>query len=141
MRLIAKITAWSLVLLVLCATSAPAAAPVSQTFEAPVDRVWTVVQGLLKQFDWETDKADRSLGWITTESRRLEGEDYGVYAKGTRHRLIINVKAAGEKRTTVSVERAVFKRERILWMDKDEPLTASDQEVEKAFLAAIAKSL
>jgi len=114
---------------------------VSQTFEAPVDRVWTVTEALLKQFGWEIDKADRSIGWIETGSRMVEGENYGVYAKGLRHRLRINVRAAGAGRTSVGIERTVFKRERILWMDKDEPVETTDRRVEKEFLADIGKSL
>jgi hypothetical protein len=39
------------------------------------------------------------------------------------------------------VERTVFKRERILWMDKDEPVTATDSTVETALLDAIGKAL
>lgn len=127
---------------VLClARAGSAGEPVSQTFAAPADRVWAVTEALLKQFGWDIDKADRSIGWIETESRRVEGEDYGVYAKGLRHRLRINVKASGSDRTTVAVERTVFKRERILWMDKDEPVTTTDQSVEKKFLADLGKSL
>jgi uncharacterized lipoprotein len=118
-----------------------AAGPVSQSYVAPVDRVWATTLAVLKQLGWDVDKSDRSIGWITTESRRVDGEDYGVYAKGTRHRLTLHVKAAGDNRTTISVEREVFKRERILWMDKDEPVTVSDHEVEKALLAAIERSL
>lgn len=127
--------------LLLLAAPAFAAEPVTQTFAVPVDRVWRTAEAVLRQFGWDIDKADRSIGWIETASRRVEGEDYGVYAKGTRHRLRINVRAAGEGRSAVSVERVLFKRERILWMDKDEPLTAPDQKVEKDFLAAVAKSL
>jgi hypothetical protein len=70
----------------------------------------------------------------------VDGEDYGVYAKGTRQKLKINMKPAGN-RTSVTVERTVFKRERILWIDKDEPIQVMDQSVEKNILAAIAKSL
>jgi len=114
---------------------------VSQTFEAPVDRVWTVTEALLKQFGWDIDKEDRVIGWIETDSRSLEGGDYGVYAKGVRHRLRINIRPAGEGRTTVGVERTVFKRERILWMDKDEPVATTDQSVEKKFLADLGHSL
>jgi hypothetical protein len=51
------------------------------------------------------------------------------------------MRAAGDKATTVGVERTVFKRERILFVDKDEPLTATDRDVEKALLSAIAKAL
>src|SRR5437879_7424757 len=106
-----------------------AAEPVSETYGVPLDKAWSVTQAVLKQLGWDIDKADRSIGWITTDSRRVEGqgEDWGVYAKGARHRLTITMKAEGDKRTNVAVERAVFKRERILWMDKDEPVTAPDQ--------------
>jgi hypothetical protein len=127
---------------VLCLAGAGSAGePVSQTFPAPVDRVWAVTEALLKQFGWDVDKVDRAIGWIETDSRAVEGGDYGVYAKGVRHRLRINIRAAGEGRTTVGVERTVFKRERILWMDKDEPVATTDQSVEKKFLADLGHSL
>lgn len=129
-------------LAVLCLAGAGSASEaVSQTFAAPVDKVWAVTEAVLKQFGWKIDKADRSIGWIETESRVVEGEDYGVYAKGLRHRLRINVKAAGDNRTTVSVERMLFKRERILWIDKDEPVPNPDQSVETRLLTDIGKSL
>ena len=117
--------------------------PVSHTFSAPIDRVWTTTERLLRQLGWDIDRADRSIGWMTTESRRVEGqgEDYGVYAKGIRHRLTVIMKPAGDKRTSVAVERALFKRERILWMDKDEPVVAPDQKVEKDLIAAIERAL
>jgi hypothetical protein len=121
--------------------TAAAAEPVSQTYAASSEQVWRTAEAVLKQFGWDIDKADRSIGWITTDSRGLEGGDYGVYAKGTRHRLRIHIKPEGERRTTVSVERMVFKRERILWMDKDEAIPAADQSVEKSLLSAIEKSL
>jgi hypothetical protein len=114
---------------------------VSQTFAAPVDRVWAVTEAVLKQFGWKIAKADRSIGWIETESRVVEGEDYGVYAKGLRHRLRINVRSAGEGRTTVSVERTLFRRERILWVDKDEPVSNTDRAFETKLLTDIGKSL
>lgn len=129
-------------LAVLCLAGAGSASDaVGQTFAAPVDKVWAVTEAVLKQFGWKIDKADRSIGWIETESRVVEGEDYGVYAKGLRHRLRVNVKAAGDNRTTVSVERTLFKRERILWIDKDEPVPNPDQSVETKLLTDIGKSL
>jgi uncharacterized lipoprotein len=132
------------VLVVTLALWAPATAaePVAQTFNAPMERVWTTVEAVLKQLGWDIDRKDRTIGMITTESRRLEGEDYGVYAKGLRHRLTVHVKAASENRTTVTIERDAFRRERILWIDKDEPAnTGSGTEVQRAVLAAIAKAL
>ncbi len=115
--------------------------PVARTFDAPPDRVWAVTEAVLKHLGWEIDKADRSVGLITTDSRRIEGEDFGVYAKGIRHRLHLLVKPAGGNRTTVTIERAVFRRERILFVDKDEPLTSTDTTVQRGVLDAIAKSL
>jgi hypothetical protein len=117
------------------------ASPPTQTFSGSLDKVWDVAQAVLKQLGWDIEKSDRSIGWITTDSRTVEGEDWGVYAKGTRHRLVVKLKAATPTRTTVSVERSVFKRERILWVDKDEPLTVTDQTVERALLVEIGKAL
>ena len=134
----------AMLLLVVIASVAPAAEPVAQTFNAPVDRVWTVTEAVLKQLGWEIDKKDRTIGMIGTDSRSVEGENYGVYAKGVRHRLTLYVKAASDNRTTVTVEREVFKRERILWIDKDEPFAASassNRDVERSILSAIGKAL
>ncbi len=128
-------------LLLLTAAGSASAGPVSRTFAVSADHAWTTAERVLKILGWDIDKTDRSIGWITTDSRRVEGEDYGVYAKGMRHRLRINVKAEGDKRTTVTVERTVFKRERILWIDNDESVTTTDQTVEKDVLAAIERSL
>jgi uncharacterized lipoprotein len=131
-----------LVLVLALAAPAVAAEPVAQTFNAPMERVWTTVEAVLKQLGWDIERKDRSIGMITTESRRLEGEDYGVYAKGTRHRLTLHVKAASENRTTVTVERDTFRRERILWIDKDEPANVGGgTEVQRSVLSAIAKAL
>jgi hypothetical protein len=132
----------ALALTLALATHAAAAEPVAQTFNAPIDRVWTAVEAVLKQLGWDIDRKDRTIGMITTESRRLEGEDYGVYAKGLRHRLTLHVKAVAPNRTTVTVERDTFRRERILWIDKDEPANAGGgAEVQRSVLASIAKAL
>jgi hypothetical protein len=138
-----KIVTCVLLLVLALATAAPAAEPVAQTFNAPGDRVWLVMEAVLKQLGWDIDRKDRTIGMLTTDSRRLEGEDYGVYAKGTRHRLTLYVKGASDNRTTVTVEREVFKRERILWIDKDEPVAtaAKDRDVERSILAAIGRAL
>jgi hypothetical protein len=129
------------ILALLLAVPATAAGPVEFTYNAPVDRVWDKTEGVLKVLGWDIDKADRSVGIITTDSRRVEGENYGVYEKGLRHRLRLSVRAAGDNRTTVSVERTVFKRERILFVDKDEPVNDSSTQVEKSLLDAIGKAL
>jgi uncharacterized lipoprotein len=136
-----KVVVSLLLLMAMLAGTAAAAGPVERTFPAPVDRVWATTLSVLKVLGWDIDKEDRSIGFITTDSRRVEGEDYGVYAKGTRHRLRLQIKAIDNARTGVSIERELFKRERILFVDKDEPLTATDQNVEKALLDAIGKAL
>ena len=138
-----KRTAWLLAMTLALAVPASGAEPLVRTFAAPVERVWGVTEAVLKTLGWDIDKSDRTIGIITTDSRRVEGEDYGVYAKGVRHRLQLQIRPAASDRTTVSVERTVFKRERILWMDKDEPvLTSADKhDVERSILAAIAKAL
>ena len=124
------------------ASPAIAAEPVAQTYNAPIERVWATVEAVLKQLGWDIERKDRSIGMITTESRRLEGEDYGVYAKGTRHRLTLHLKAASENRTIVTVERDTFRRERILWIDKDEPANVGGgTEVQRSLLSSIGKAL
>jgi len=123
------------------AVSAFAGEPVSQTFAASPDKMWTVANSVLKQMGWDIEKSDQAGGWINTESRTVGGEDYGVYAKGTRHRLTVRLKPVGTGQTAVTVERTLFNRERILWIDKDEPLMTTDQTVEKAVLTEIGKAL
>ena len=135
-----KIVAFVLVSLVALIPPADAGSA-SQTFSVSLDRAWSTTEKVLDVLGWEIDKNDRTVGWLTTDSRKLDGEDYGVYAKGTRHRLRIHLKAEGGNRTTIMVERSVFKRERILWIDTDEPLATQDQTVERGVLAAIGKSL
>ena len=114
----------------------------TRVFNAPMDRVWAVAKSNLKSLGWDVDKEDREVGWMVTDSRRLEGDDFGVYAKGTKHRLRLIFKSLDSgKKTSVTVERKVWKNERILWMDKDEPIQTTDQTVQKSLLAAIRKSL
>ena len=136
-----RIVAFVLATLVVALVAPVDAGSASQTFPVTLDRAWSIAEKVLKVLGWDLDKVDRSIGWITTDSRKLEGEDYGVYAKGTRHRLRIHFRAEGAKGTTVTVERSVFKRERILWIDNDETVTTQDQRVERELLATIGKSL
>ncbi len=138
-----KVRGWaaSLALLIAAVTAADAAGTVERTFNAPVDRVWSTTEAVLKHLGWDVDKVDRSIGFITTDSRRVDGDNFGVYEKALRHRLRLHLKASGDSRTVVSIERTVFKRERILFVDKDEPVTDSSQTVEKALLDAIGQAL
>jgi hypothetical protein len=122
--------------------SAPAAAgTVEFTFNAPVDRVWDKTMAVLKVLGWDIDRSDQSVGIIVTGSRRLDGDNFGVYEKALRHRLQLNLRRATDTRTTISIERSVFKRERILFVDKDEPIPDPRTETQKAILDAIGKAL
>ena len=138
-----KLAICALLVVLLVAPAVSAAEPVAQTFNAPIDRVWTVVEAVLKQLGWDIDKKDRTIGMIGTDSRQVDGENYGVYAKGLRHRLTLYVKAASDNRTTVTIERELFRRERILWIDKDErvPATSDKRDVERSVLSAIGRAL
>jgi hypothetical protein len=136
---------WTLALLIL-AVLMPTAADAQadervRVFNAPLDRVWTVTRSTLRGLGWDIDKEDREGGWIRTDSRRLEGEDFGVYAKGTRQRLRVVMKALDPARTQVTVERRVWRHERILWMDNEEDIQAPDQLAEKKVLDDIAAAL
>ena len=137
-----RVVTYGLVAVLAFLSGSAAAQPDDRTrvFNAPVDRVFTVTRSMLKSLGWDIDQEDREVGWIRTDSRRLDGEDYGVYAKGAKHRLRVVMKAQDGK-TTVTVERRVWKEERILWMDKAEDLVAPDRAVEKQVLDAIARSL
>lgn len=139
-----RVLAAALVLGVLLAGagSRPARAQdTSRTFNAPADRVFTVTRSVLKSLGWDIDKEDRDVGWIRTDSRRLDGDNFGVYAKGVKHRLRLVMTREGASRTTVTVERRVYKEERILFVDKEEDIKTDDRSVEKRILDEIGRSL
>jgi len=131
------------VLLVLLLAAQAASAPVEATYNAPVDVVWDKTLAVLKVLGWDLDKdrVDRSIGFIVTGSRRVDGDNFGVYEKSLRHRLQIHVRRVSDSRTTVSIERSVFKRERIVFVDKDEPIEDARTDVQKSVLDAIGKTL
>jgi len=113
----------------------------SRTFVVPPDRVFTVTRSVLESLGWDIDKEDRDVGWIVTDSRRLDGDNFGVYAKGVEHRLRVSVRRLDGGRSSVSVERRVYKEERILFVDKEEDIKTDDRSVEKRILDEIGRSL
>jgi hypothetical protein len=113
----------------------------SRTFDAPIDRVWTVTQTVLKTLGWEVDRSDRAVGWLLTDPRSLDFKEYAVYGKGLRHKLRISLKRVSEGRTLVSVERELYTEERVLWMVERTPVTATEQTVETGVLDAIGQGL
>jgi hypothetical protein len=138
---------WGLVLSLAAVLALPPVAAVGQgdertrVFNAPPDRMWGVTRSVLSSLGWKIDKEDPAVGWVLTESRRVDGEDFGVYAKGVKHRLRVTIKAVDQARTAVTVERRVWREERILWMDKEEDIQVADPAVEKQVLDAIARSV
>ena len=110
--------------LLLGAGLTPAAAQDGATFfnDTPTTEIYTVTRSVLKSLGWDIDKEDRAVGWIRTDSRRLDGENFGVYAKGVKHRLRVVINRQDANRSTVTVERRVYKEERILFVDKEEDI-------------------
>ena len=125
----------------LAGSGAAIAHDASRTFAAPPDRVFTVTRSVLESLGWDIDKEDRDVGWIVTDSRRLDGDNFGVYAKGVEHRLRVSVRRLDGGRSSVSVERRVYKEERILFVDKEEDIKTDDRSVEKRILDEIGRSL
>ena len=121
--------------------AAQTAEPVMKTFNANWERVWIVTESVLKSLGWDIDEKDKAVGWIRTDSRGVEFKDYGVYGEGTRHRLRLTLKAVGEGRTSVSVERELYREERVLFWKDRKPLQAQDKSVETAVLNAIERAL
>jgi len=123
-------------------TRTPAAA--SRSYAAPANRVWTVSESVLRILGWDIDKRDHGQGYILTESRSLDKDNFGVFEKSLRQRLRVHITATSSGHTVVTVERMVFKRQRVMWVTTDEPVEAdpsAGHKVEEAVLAAIARSL
>ncbi|HTI57353.1 MAG TPA: hypothetical protein VMC04_24165 [Verrucomicrobiae bacterium] len=91
--------------------------------QRPPDRVFTVTRSVLKSLEWDIDKEDRDVGWIRTDSRRLDGDNLDA------------------SRTAVTVERRGYEEERILFVAKEEDLKTDDRSVEKRILDEIGRSL
>ncbi len=113
----------------------------TRSFNAPVDRVWAVTRSTLLSLGWKVDKEDRDVGWILTKSRAVDHEDFGVYAKGTKHSLRVVIKQERAGWASITIERRLYKEERILFVDKEEDIETKDRTVEKQILDAIGGSL
>ena len=85
--------------------------PVTRTFNAPLERVWTVTESVLKSLGWDIDERDRAVGWILTDSRGVEFKDFGVYGEGTRHKL--RIASAGGTRAMRNVACVAARAPRI----------------------------
>lgn len=121
--------------------SAQTAEPVARTLNASFEKVWAISESVLKSLGWDIDERDKAVGWIVTDSRGVDFKDFGVYGEGIRHKLRLRFKAVGENRTSVSVEREVYREERILWMRERKPVQTQDRSVEVGVLNAIEKAI
>ena len=113
----------------------------TRVFDASVERVWTVTRSALRATGWDIQKEDKNAGLILTDSRRLEGEDFAVYASGVKHRLRVLLKAMPDGKTSVTIERRLWKEERILWMEKGRDLPTTDHKIETEILDVIGAAL
>ena len=137
----AGILALGLGLLVVAPRSSRSADVAVRTFDAPLDRVWTATESVLKSLGWEIDTFDRAVGWLLTDSRSVDFKEFAVYGKGLRHKLRLSLKAVGSNQTTVSVEREVYEEKRVLWMIERKAVAPADQAVETGILDAIQRGL
>ena len=113
----------------------------TRVFDASVERLWTVTRSALRATGWDIEKEDKNAGLLLTDSRRLEGEDLAVYSSGVKHRLRVLLKAMPDGKTSVTIERRLWKEERILWMDKGRDLPTTDHTIETEILDAIGAAL
>jgi hypothetical protein len=113
----------------------------TRIFDASVERLWTVTRSALRATGWDIEKEDKNAGLILTDSRRLDGEDFAVYASGVKHRLRVLLKAMPDGKTSVTIERRLWKEERILWMDRSRDLPTTDHKIETEILDAIGAAL
>src|SRR5215472_8544295 len=110
--------AWlpALLSLLAIALSCPdVASSATRTFADGLDKVWNTTRSVLDSDGWDLDEEDRRRGTMLTNSRSIDYLNFGVYGKGTRHRLKITLRSLGPRQTSVTIEREVFKQERILW--------------------------
>jgi hypothetical protein len=114
---------------------------VSRLFSSPTDRVWFATQLALSGLGWKIDQIDAVTGRMVTDARSVDFKEFGVYGVGSRHQLRLAVTAAGEGRTSVVVERELFREERLLWMNSRKPIETTDRSVEAAVLDAIQAAL
>jgi hypothetical protein len=138
-----RVAPWSLALLLALPGDGwgQSADRASRTFANPTDRVWFAVQVTLAELGWKIEETDPVAGRMVTDVRSVDFKEFGVYGQGTRHQLRVTVQAVGEGRTSVVVERELFREERLLWMSSRKPLESADRSVEVALLDAIQATL
>jgi hypothetical protein len=138
-----RVAAWSLALLLALPGTgwSQPVGQVSRIFAASTDRVWFAVQVTLTGLGWKIEQTDPAAGRMVTDTRNVDFKEFGIYGQGTRHVLQVTVQPAGEGRTSVLVERGLFREERLMWMNSRKPIETADRSVETAVLDAIQAAL
>ena len=113
----------------------------TRVFDSSMERVWTITRSALMAVGWGIEKDDKAAGFMLTDWRRLEGQDFTVYATGVKHRLRVVLKALPDGKTSVTIERRVWNEERFLWMDWGRDLPTTDHQIETEILDAIGAAL
>jgi hypothetical protein len=123
----------------------PASGLPQRAYPASLDHAWLTAERVLKSLGWDIDKRDRAAGILSTESRRLDGDNFGVYANEVRHLLRLQLTRVDEGRTLVTVERVMFRRERFIGVPRDQPMAVPESmrngQTEQDVLAAIGRAL
>src|SRR5512144_1543857 len=106
------------------AIAAPVAAHAAvRTLAGDVDSVWAAARAALRSDGWDIADEDRARGRIVTGARDINFREFGLYAEGMRHRLLVSVAPVGGGLTSVTVERQLYWEERLLWDSVRRPVT------------------
>jgi hypothetical protein len=134
-----RIRRMALVLLAAGAILAPAAVHAAAgTVAGDVGAAWKAARSALESDDWTIAEEDRAAGRIVTAPRNVDFRDFGLQARGTRERLIVTVRAAGAGLTSVTVDRELYREDRLLWDSVKHPIKPATEQVETAMLDSIA---
>ncbi len=110
-------------------------------FAAAPERVFTVARSTLLSLGWKVDKEDRRRGLAPHEVARRQRRGLRRLRQGDEAPAPRRCVKGRDGRSEVTVERRVWKEERILCVDKEEDIATSDRTVERRVLDAIAKGL
>jgi hypothetical protein len=115
--------------------------PLVRVLEIPFEKAWAVTQMALKTLRWTIDEAKQEAGVILTDSEPVEFQNLGLFAEGTRHRLLVTVKPMTDGRSVISVSRELYAENRKLWITERKPLQPADTSIEERLLEAIRRLL
>ncbi|MBI4245698.1 MAG: hypothetical protein HY614_00780 [Candidatus Rokubacteria bacterium] len=128
-----RLSVLCLVLVLALPGVAAAGDPVTRTFDVSFDELWEAMDALLGQQGWEIEHAARALGVLWTKSQRVAGDNEGLHSRHRRARLRLQLVPTAGGRTTVTIAREDFARERVLWIWRDEPVVVRDPLIGRDF--------